>query len=56
MYWTGIMAETLMYLHNPIVKNHEETERSFVQCGSFSKQQQSLKYSLLEELESALAA
>jgi hypothetical protein len=41
---------------NPIVKNHGETERSFAQCGPFSKQQKSLKSSLLEELESALAA
>jgi hypothetical protein len=32
------------------VKNHEEIERPF------SKPQKSLKYSLLEELESSLAA
>jgi hypothetical protein len=38
------------------MKNCEETERSFTQCGPFSKQQKSLKCLSLEELESALAA
>jgi hypothetical protein len=40
---------------NPTVKNREETGRSYVQCGPFSKQWKSLKCSPLEELESALA-
>jgi hypothetical protein len=35
------------------MKNHEETERSFVSCRPFSKQQKPLKCSPLEELESA---
>jgi hypothetical protein len=39
-----------------IVKNHEETETSFIQCRPFSKQRKSLKHSPLEKLESALAA
>jgi hypothetical protein len=38
------------------VKNCEETETSYVQCGPFSKQQKSSEHSPLEELESALAA
>jgi hypothetical protein len=41
---------------NTFVKNHEETESCYVQCGPFSKQQKSLKHSPLEKLESALAA
>jgi hypothetical protein len=41
---------------NLIVKNHEESERSFIQCRPFSKQQKWLKCLPLEELESALAA
>jgi hypothetical protein len=39
---------------NPIVKNCEETVRSFVQCGPAPGQQKLLKCSPLEELESAL--
>jgi hypothetical protein len=39
---------------NTDVKNHEETERRYVQCGPFSKQHKSL--SLLEKLGCALAA
>jgi hypothetical protein len=38
------------------MKNHEETGRSYIQCGPFSKQQIILKHSSLEKLESALAA
>jgi hypothetical protein len=38
------------------VKNGDEIERSYVKCGSFSKQQKSLKQSPLEKQESALAA
>jgi centromere protein B len=41
---------------NTIVKNHEETERRYIQCGPSSKQQISLKRSPLEKLESALVA
>jgi hypothetical protein len=41
---------------NTTVKNREEIERSYVQCGPFSKQQISLKRSPLEKLKSALAA
>jgi hypothetical protein len=41
---------------NPIVKKHEETERSFAQYRPFSKQHKSLNSSPLKELESALAA
>jgi hypothetical protein len=41
---------------NTAVKSHEEIERSYVQCGPFSKQQKSLNCLLLEKLESALAA
>jgi hypothetical protein len=41
---------------NTIVKNCEEIERNYVQCGPFSKQWKSLKHLPLEELESALAA
>jgi hypothetical protein len=39
-----------------LVKNHEETETSFVQCRPFSKQRKSLKHSPLVKLESPLAA
>jgi hypothetical protein len=45
--WLRISLPTL----NPILKDHEELERSFVQCGPSSKQQKSLKYSPLEELD-----
>jgi hypothetical protein len=38
------------------MKDCEDFERSFVQCGPFSKQLKALKCSPLEELESALAA
>jgi hypothetical protein len=38
---------------NPIVKNAEETESSFVQCSPPSKQWKSLKCSPVEGLESA---
>jgi hypothetical protein len=38
------------------VKNHKAAERSCAYCGSFSKQQESLKHLLMTELESALAA
>jgi hypothetical protein len=48
----GLPVPTL----NTIVKNCEEIERSYVQCKTFSKQGKSLKHSLLEELEFALAA
>jgi hypothetical protein len=41
---------------NLTVKSHKETERSFVECGPFSKQQKTLKCLSLEKLESALAA
>jgi hypothetical protein len=40
---------------NPILKSHEENERSFIQCRPSSKQQKWLKCLPLEELESALA-
>jgi hypothetical protein len=36
--WLRLSVPTL----NPIVKTHEETERSFVQCGPYSMQQKSL--------------
>jgi hypothetical protein len=36
------------------VKNHEEIERSYIQCGPFSKQQISVECLPLERLESAL--
>jgi hypothetical protein len=48
--WLRLSVPTL----NPTAQNHEEIERSFVQCRPFSKQQKSLKCSPLEELESAL--
>jgi hypothetical protein len=41
---------------NHIVKNSDKIERSFIKCGPFSKQQKSLKYLPLEELESVLTA
>lgn len=41
---------------DPVMKNHEKTERSFIQCRPCSKQWKSLKYSPLEEFESTLAA
>jgi hypothetical protein len=40
---------------NTIVKNREEIERSYIQCGSFSKHQKSLKYSPLEKLAALTA-
>jgi hypothetical protein len=48
----GLSASTL----KTIVKNLDVTERSDIQCGTFSAQWKSLKHSMLEELESALAA
>lgn len=50
--WMRLSVSTL----NPVMKNHEETGRSFVRCRPFSKQWKSLKCSPLEELESTLAA
>lgn len=50
--WMRLSLPTL----NPVMKNHEETGRSFVHCRPFSKQWKSLKCSPLEELESTLAA
>jgi hypothetical protein len=50
--WLSLTVPTL----NPVVKNREETERSFVQCRPFSRQLKSLKCLALEELESPLAA
>jgi hypothetical protein len=41
---------------NTTVKNCEEIERGYIQCGPFSKQWKSLKRLLLEKVESALAA
>jgi hypothetical protein len=41
---------------NPVVKNCEETERSFVQGRPFSKHWKPTKYSPLDKLESALTA
>jgi hypothetical protein len=41
---------------NTIVKNRQETERSYVQCGPISEKWKSLKRLQLEKLESALAA
>jgi hypothetical protein len=41
---------------NTTVKNHEETERRYVQCGTFCKQQKLLKHLPLEKLETALTA
>jgi hypothetical protein len=38
------------------MKNREEIERMYVQCGHLSKQQKSLERSPLEKLESAVAA
>jgi hypothetical protein len=38
---------------NTPVKNLEEIERCYAQCGIFSKQQKSLKHSPVEELELA---
>jgi hypothetical protein len=48
--WSTLSMPTL----NPIVKNHDETEKNFVQCGTFYKQQKSLQCSPLNELEPAL--
>jgi hypothetical protein len=36
------------------VKNHEETERRYIQCGPFYKQRKSPKHSPLKTLQSAL--
>jgi hypothetical protein len=41
---------------NTVVKIHEENEKSYIQCGPFSKQQKSLKHLPLEKMESAIAA
>jgi hypothetical protein len=41
---------------NPVEKNCDGIEISVIQCRPFFKQQKPLKYSLLEEVESALAA
>ena len=41
---------------NTNVKNHEARGRSYIQCGTVSKQQKSLKHSLGEEQETAIAA
>jgi hypothetical protein len=41
---------------NTLVKNRRVIERSFVQCGLFSRQQKSLKCLPTEELDSAIAA
>jgi hypothetical protein len=41
---------------NTVLENHKATERSYIQCGAFSKQWKLLKYSPLEERISALAA
>jgi centromere protein B len=38
------------------LKSHEETERSYIQCGPFFRQQKSLKHLPREKLESAIAA
>jgi hypothetical protein len=50
--WLGLSVSTL----HTTVKNHEEIERTYVQCGPSYKQWKSLKCFLLEELEFALAA
>jgi hypothetical protein len=54
--WPGIAFGLSVSTVNTHVKNHTAIERSYVQCGPFLKQWTSLKCSLLEELESALAA
>jgi hypothetical protein len=41
---------------NKVVKNHEGIERSHIHCGPFSMPWKSAKHSLLDEIESALAA
>jgi hypothetical protein len=41
---------------NTTVRNYEEIESYYTECGPLSKQHKSLKCSPLEELESALAA
>jgi hypothetical protein len=41
---------------NPVMKNRGKTGRNFIQCRPFSKKLKSMKYSLMEELESTLAA
>jgi centromere protein B len=41
---------------NTIVKNHEEIERMYIQCGPFTKPWKSLKRLPLEKLESALSS
>lgn len=48
----GLSVSTL----DMIVKNCEVTERSYTQCGSYSKQQKSLKNLPMAKLEAALAA
>jgi hypothetical protein len=50
------MLETLVAMLGTVMKNREETGRSYIQCGPFSKQQITLKRSSLEKLDSALAA
>jgi hypothetical protein len=49
------LASCLRATLSATVKNHEETERSYVQHGPFSKQWTSLKHSPPEKLECALA-
>jgi hypothetical protein len=41
---------------NTTVKKREGVERSYIQCGTFSKEWKSLKYLHLEELESVESA
>jgi hypothetical protein len=50
--WLRLSVHTL----NPIVKNHEEIERCFIQCGPFSEQHKLFKCVPLELLETAFAA
>jgi hypothetical protein len=59
---TGTHVEQMSWLRLPlptlnlIVKNHEEIERRYVQCGPSSKQWKALRCLPLEKLESVLAA
>jgi hypothetical protein len=46
----------LVSMLNTTVKNREESDRRYVQCGTSCKQQNLLQHLLLEKLETALAS
>jgi hypothetical protein len=60
--YIGIHGELASWLRlsvpilDPVVKNREEIQRSFVQCGPSSKRRKPLKCLPLEEVASELAA